>query len=75
MRRRSVTIAPVTTRIRGLPVEVELGPEDGLPHLSVVNLDDITTVRKSQLGSPITTLSDDKMVAVAQAIKFALDLD
>ena len=75
VRRRSVTIAPVTTRIRGLPVEVELGPEDGLPHLSVVNLDDITTVRKSQLGSPITTLSDDKMVAVAQAIKFALDLD
>ena len=70
-----MTIAPVTTRIRGLPVEVELGPEDGLPHLSAVNLDDITTVRKSQLGRPITTLSDDKMVAVAQAIKFALDLD
>ena len=72
--RRSVTIAPITTRVRGLPVEVELRPEDGLQRLSVINVDDITTVRKSALIRPITTLPTEKMAAVAQAIRFALDL-
>ena len=70
-----MTIAPITTRIRGLPVEVELRPEDGLPRLSVVNVDDITTVRKRVLARPITTLSAAKMAAVAEAVKFALDLE
>ena len=74
-RRRSVIIAPITTRIRGLPVEVELRPEDGLPRLSVVNVDDITTVRKRVLARPIATLSAAKMAAVAEAVKFALDLE
>ena len=28
--RRLVTVAPVTTRVRGIPVEVPLGPKDAL---------------------------------------------
>src|SRR5512139_2341488 len=47
--RRSVTIAPITTRIRGIRVEVEVGPADRLVRPSVVNLDDITTVRMQVL--------------------------
>lgn len=72
--RRSVTIAPITTRIRGIRVEVEVGPADGLARPSVVNLDDITTVRKQVLVGPITDLSPAKMAEVDRAIKFALDL-
>ena len=74
-RRRSVTIAPITTRFRDIPVEVRLGPEDGLPKLSVVNLDDITTIRMSTLDRQIAMLSPQKMDAVNSAIRFALDLD
>jgi mRNA interferase MazF len=69
-----VTIAPVTTRIRGIPVEVPLGPKDGLPRASVVNLDEITTIQMSTLNRHVTTLSPEKMDEVNRAIRFALDL-
>ena len=72
--RLSVTVAPVTTRIRGIPVEVALGPDDGLPVASVANLDDITTIPKSRLDSRITALSNEKLQAVELALRFALGL-
>ena len=72
--RLSVTVAPVTTRIRGIPVEVALGPDDGLPMESVANLDDITTISKSRLESRITVLSSEKLSAVERALRFALGL-
>ena len=69
-----VTIAPVTTRVRGIPAEVPLGPEDGLPRECVVNLDVITTVPKSTLRQPVVSLSVQKLRAVDAAIHFALGL-
>ncbi len=41
--RNQVTVAPVTSRIRNIPVEVRLGHEDGLPRICVVNLDTIAS--------------------------------
>ncbi len=72
--RTSVTIAIITRTIRNIPVEVLLGLEDGMPTECVVNLDDILTIPKSRLTERITTLSPEKMTAVAKAIVFALDL-
>lgn len=72
--RLSVTVAPVTSRIRGIPVEVEMGPDDGLPMESVANLDDITTIAKSRLQSRIATLGNEKLQAVERALRFALGL-
>jgi mRNA interferase MazF len=72
--RSLVTVAPVTTRVRDIPSEVPLGPEDGLPRRCVVNLDSITTVPKDCLASRVTTLRVAKQVAVNAAIKFALAL-
>ena len=73
--RELVTVAPVTTRIRGIPVEVPLGPEDGVPRPCVVNLDVITTVPKASLSRPVTVLSLPKVAAVNRALRFALGLD
>jgi mRNA interferase MazF len=42
--RTSVTVAPLTTTIRDIPVEVSLGPRQGLPRKCVVNLDEIQTI-------------------------------
>ena len=64
----------VTRTARSIPVEVPLGPEDGMPQQCVVNLDDILTIPKARLAERITTLSPQKMSAVAKAIIFALDL-
>jgi mRNA interferase MazF len=72
--RTSVTVAMVTRTIRGMPVEVPLGPEDGMPTQCAVNLDTILTIPKSRLSQRITTLPPTKMTAVAKAIIFALDL-
>lgn len=72
--RASVTVAPITRTIRNLPVEVALGPEDGLPAECVVNLDDILTIPKTTLAERLTILSLDKMALVAEAIRFALAL-
>ncbi len=70
-----VTVAPITTRVRHIPAEVALGPEDGLPRECVVNLDTITTIVKSSLEAPVAALSPARIRAVDTAIHFALGLE
>jgi len=72
--RNAVTVAEVTTRIREIPVEVPLGPEDGLPKKCVVNLDTIVTIRKDLLVERISLLRAEKIEQINAAIKFALSL-
>jgi len=72
--RRLVTVAPITTRVRGIPVEVALGPKDGMPRECVVNLDTVTTIPKDVLRGRLTVLSRSKMAAVDGALRFALGL-
>ena len=73
--RVSVTVAPISRTVRGIPVEVPLSPQDGLPTDCAVNLDDVMTIPKALLRRHITTLSAEKMEAVVAALTFALDLD
>jgi len=72
--RASITVVPVTRKVRGIPVEVGLGPADGIPRKSVANADSIMTVPKDRLVGYLTALSPEKVEAVGRAIKFALDL-
>lgn len=69
----NVVVALVTTRVRGLPSEVLLGPEDGLPQPCVVSLDNLRTVPKAQLVEPITTLGPDRLAALCDALRSATD--
>lgn len=71
----TITVAPVTTTIRRLPTEVNLGPADGLPAECVVNLDGIHAVRKSRIGDRIAALDEGKMAQVEQALLFALGME
>ncbi len=57
-----------TTTIRGLPTEVELGPEDGMPTTCVLNADQIDAAEKSYLTSRITTLGAHKVTEVCRAL-------
>jgi mRNA interferase MazF len=72
--RASVTVAPVTRTVYGIPVEVPLGPEDGMPASCVINLDNILTIPKQTLDRSLTSLTPEKLALVEQAIKFALEL-
>jgi len=73
--RELVTVAPVTTRMRHIPSEVPLGPEDGLPRPCVVNLDTITTIAKRSLQERLVSLSPENLKAVEVALHFALGLE
>ncbi len=73
--RNAVTVAQITTTVRNIPVEVVLDKKDGLPHLCVVNVDTITTIRKSILTERICALKVEKIHAINRAIKFALALE
>jgi len=70
--RNAITVAEVTTTIRGIPVEVLLNQEEGMPKQCVVNLDTLATIRKNLLEARITILSDEKTALVDKALKFAL---
>lgn len=73
--RALVTVAPVTTRIRRIPVEVPLGPEDGLPRACVANLDSIVTIARASLRERVASLGPEKLRAIDAAIHFALGLE
>ena len=73
--RELVTIAPVTTRVRGIAAEVALGPEDGLPRPCVVNLDTLTTVPKELLADRLAVLTPARARAMDSAIAFVLGLE
>lgn len=70
-----VTVAPITTTIRGLSTEVPLGQANGLDHDCVVSCDNIVTVPKSVLGRLIGYLLPAQEAALAAAIRAAFDLD
>jgi mRNA interferase MazF len=71
----ALTIAPITTTIRGIPTEVVLTEADGLFATCAVNADNLQTVPKAKFGSFITHLRPEHIHAVRQAIQFALGFD
>jgi mRNA interferase MazF len=71
----SVTVAPITSTIRGLSTEVEVGTANGLGHKSVVSCDNVTTIPRTALGRLIGHLSVDQELELAHAIAAAYDLD
>lgn len=70
-----LTIAPITTTIRGLTSEVSVGVRNGLDRDCVVSCDNITTVRSTAVGDTIGLLFDDQEPALARAISDAFELD
>ena len=69
-----VTVAPITSTIRGLTSEVAVGPRNGLDHDSVVSCDNITTVRRGAVGDTIGVLLDEQEPELARAISDAFEL-
>jgi mRNA interferase MazF len=67
-----VTVAPITSSIRGVPSEVLVGPDDGLKQPSAVNLHNLVTLQQNVIGRRLARLSDAKMRDVCRAIGFAL---
>jgi mRNA-degrading endonuclease toxin of MazEF toxin-antitoxin module len=72
--RNLVTVAEISTSIRGLGVEVHIdGDEAGLDRPSVINCDGIHTLDQAKLSGPIGAAGDETMSKVCSAISYALD--
>jgi len=69
-----VTVAPITSRVRGGFTEIPVGPANGLDQECVVSLDNIQTVPVSMLGRLIGMLKDDQEHELTTAISRAFDL-
>lgn len=70
-----VTVAPITTTIRGLSTEVAVGRANGLETNSVINCDAVTTIPVSALGAGIGYLFPAQEESLSKAIRGAFDLE
>jgi len=70
-----VTVAPITSTVRGLSTEVAVGVRNGLDHDSVVSLDNILTIPVADLGRPLGVLHPDQEQTLSRAIVAAFDLE
>ena len=68
----TVTVAPITSTIRGVPSEVILDIEDGMKDRCVVNLHNAVTVSQERLGRRVSSLSAARMLEVCAALRFSL---
>lgn len=75
LQRALAIAAPITTRVRGIPAEVPLGPEEGMPRVCAANLDTLMTIPLRSLQERITTLSSQKLQEVEAALRFALGME
>ncbi len=67
-----ITVAPITSSIRGVPSEVVIGPDDGMKQPCAVNLHNVVTVSKGDIGRRVAQLGDGRMREVCRALAFAL---
>jgi mRNA interferase MazF len=71
--RELVTVAEITTSIRGLAVEVRLDlGEVGLEQASVVNCDGLHTIPRVSLSTHVGGVSDETMSSVCSAVALAV---
>ena len=70
-----VTIAPITSTIKGLSSEVPVGRANGLDHDGVISLDNVVTVPSKLLGRTIGFLTYAQEAELARAVVLAYDLD
>ena len=72
--RALVTVAEITTSIRGIGAEVAFDyGEVGLDQESVINCDGLHTLTKASLTFFVGTVGDDTMGQVCSAVSYALD--
>ncbi|MBZ5622669.1 MAG: type II toxin-antitoxin system PemK/MazF family toxin [Acidobacteriia bacterium] len=65
-------VVEITTTIRAIPVEVLLGPRDGLPKPCVANCDNLRTVSRSALRERVSRLHPRREAEVKRALGYAL---
>ena len=71
----TVTVAAVTSTVRGAQTEVPVGVDEGLKGPSCINLTNIFTVRRAQLARYVGVVPRPKMLASCRALAVAVGCD
>jgi mRNA interferase MazF len=71
----TVTVAPITSTIRGVPSEVALNEEDGMKSPCAINLHNAVTVSQNRLGKRVGHLSAARMNEICAGLRFSLGCD
>ena len=71
----TVTVAPITSTIRGVPSEVVLNEEDGMKASCAVNLHNAVTISQDRLGRRVAQLSSLRLGEICAALRFSLGCD
>ncbi|MEX2587376.1 MAG: type II toxin-antitoxin system PemK/MazF family toxin [Actinomycetota bacterium] len=69
-----ISVAPITSTIRGLSSEVPVGLDNGLDHAAVVSCDNVVTVPKAALRDQIGFLLPVQETQLTEALSAAFDL-
>ncbi len=72
---RWVTVAPITSRIRGLSTEVPLDARNGVDGPCVISCDNITTILRTDLGRVVGFLRADQETELKASISSAFALE
>lgn len=67
----AVLAVPATRTIRGIPTEVVLDANDGMPEECALSLDNVAVVPKELFRERITRLPVDRMAEVCRALTLA----
>lgn len=68
----AVLAAPVTSTVRGLSTEVQVGPADGVRAVSVANLDNLQLVERAWLTRRVGRARSSTMSAICAALAIAV---
>ncbi len=71
----TVTVAPITSSVRGVPSEVVLDEDDGMKSPCSVNLHNAVTISQNHLGRRVAHLSSARMGEICAALRFSLGCD
>lgn len=70
-----VVVAPITTKYKGIPLHVQIeDPEGGLKDTSFIKCEDIRSISKERLITPLGTISPNTMASVEDRIRILLGL-
>ena len=68
----AITVAPITSTIRGVPSEVLLTERDGMKAACAINLHNVVTVSKAHLGRRLAMLNSERLGEICAALGFAV---
>lgn len=69
----SVLAAPVTRTVRGIPTELSLGSDDGMPTDCAATFDNLRVVAKAYLVERQCELSPRRLADACHALRVAVD--